>query len=380
MTTTRSSAIADDAAPALPFVPFTERRCTPPPSLPALPFLSVVVPFHAGLPYLARSLRALAFIPGAELIVVADGAVEDCRALAGECGAQVIGIDGPAGPAAARNRGAAAATGDVLVFVDADVVVWPDALRRIAELLAQRPAVDAVFGSYDDRPAASNFLSQYRNLLHCFTHQTSNHDAFTFWAGLGAVRADVFRAMGGFSEQFGRPSIEDIELGYRLRASGHQVALDRRLHGTHLKRWTLRSMLVTDLRDRGVPWMRLILRSAACPSDLNLSHAARVSIVLSYLLLLSLIAAITSVAWLAPALVIGVLFALANRRVLSFMIRKRGWRFGAGVGAVVLLFHLINGISVLAGTALHLAERWRGGSSRRGRRTKRSYWRRQKSR
>jgi hypothetical protein len=314
------------------------------------------VPFHKGLPLLAKSLRALSASADAELIVVADAAVEDCRELAASCGARLLELDGPVGPAAARNRGAAVATGDVLVFVDADVVVWPDALTRIATLLAARPDVDAVFGTYDDRPPAANFLSQYRNLLHCFTHQTSNHEAFTFWAGLGAMRAGAFRAIGGFSERFPRPSIEDIELGYRLRAAGRRIVLDRRLHGTHLKRWTLRSILVTDLRDRGVPWMRLILRSASCPSDLNLAYSARASVILAYLLVLALLAAAASPAWLGAAAVAAVLLAIANQRTLRFMIRKRGWTFGAGAAALILLFHLMNGISILAGAALHLAE------------------------
>jgi hypothetical protein len=336
--------------------PIAERRRAAAPVTAPLPRLSVVVPFHKGLPFLAKSLRALTASPGVELIVVADAASEDCSALAASCGARLLEIDGPAGPATARNRGAAIATGDVLVFVDADVVVWPDALTRIAALLAARPEVDAVFGTYDDRPAASNFLSQYRNLLHCFTHQTSNHEAFTFWAGLGAMRAGAFRAVGGFSQRFPRPSIEDIELGYRLRAAGCRIVLDRRLHGTHLKRWTLRSMLVTDLRDRGVPWMRLILQSASCPSDLNLAYSARASVVLAYVLVATLLAAAaSSPAWLAAAAAAAVLLGIANRRTLRFMIRKRGWTFGAGAAALILLYHLMNGASIVAGAALHLA-------------------------
>ena len=355
--TTIATPIADDApARRSPVAAAERRRPTPPPAGP-IPVLSVIVPFHAGLASLARCLHALAFTAGTELIVVADGAVQDCRPLAAECGARVVSVDGPLGPAAARNRGAAVATGDVLVFVDADVVVWDDALPRIAALLAKRPEVDAVFGTYDDAPAAPNFLSQYRNLLHCFTHQTSSHQAFTFWAGLGAVRASAFRAVGGFDERFVRPSIEDIELGYRLRGTGYRIALDRRLHGTHLKRWTFRSMLVTDVRDRGVPWMQLILRSASCPPDLNLSHGARVSIVLAYVVLASILAAAISPLWLLAAGAATVLLGVANRPMLRFMMRRRGRLFAAGAAAAIALFHLANGLSVLAGAALYLGRR-----------------------
>ena len=102
------------------------------------------------------------------------------------------------GPAAARNRGAEQVAGDVIVFVDADVTVHPDALERIREAFAADPELAAVFGSYDDAPAAPQLVSQFRNLLHHHVHSSSPGPAETFWAGLGAVRREPFLAAGGF--------------------------------------------------------------------------------------------------------------------------------------------------------------------------------------
>src|SRR5690606_27092762 len=88
--------------------------------------VNIDIPFHSDLAQLRQSLPAARLSrPDAEIIVAADGAREDCRSLAQEWGASVISIDGPAGPAVARNRAAAAATGTVLVFIDADVVAAP---------------------------------------------------------------------------------------------------------------------------------------------------------------------------------------------------------------------------------------------------------------
>ncbi|MDQ5820341.1 MAG: glycosyltransferase family 2 protein, partial [Actinomycetota bacterium] len=70
------------------------------------------------------------------------------------------------GPAAARNEGAARAAGDVLVFVDADVVVHPDAFSRIRAAFTGDQGLDGVFGSYDDAPVADGLVSRFRNLLH----------------------------------------------------------------------------------------------------------------------------------------------------------------------------------------------------------------------
>ncbi len=88
----------------------------------------------------------------------------------------------------------------------------------IRQVLDENQDVSAVFGSYDDEPAERNFLSQYKNLLHHFVHQEGATDAGTFWAGCGAIRKDMFASVNGFnSEKYPYPSIEDIELGIRLK-------------------------------------------------------------------------------------------------------------------------------------------------------------------
>src|SRR5205809_7691839 len=91
--------------------------------------VTVIIPFHRNLNHLRLSLTAVRqSMPDAEVLIAADGAADDCRALAAAAGAQVVVIPRTSGPAVARNRAAALATGDVLAFVDADVVVAPQAL------------------------------------------------------------------------------------------------------------------------------------------------------------------------------------------------------------------------------------------------------------
>jgi len=97
----------------------------------------------------------------------------------------------------------------------------------------------------------------------------------------------VFLKMGGFSAHYKRPSIEDIELGRRLHAAGHRIMLNKRMQVTHLKRWTLWSIIKTDVRDRGVPWTELMLREGSVTNDLNTKVSQRISVVLAYGLLLS---------------------------------------------------------------------------------------------
>jgi len=133
-------------------------------------------------------------------------------------------------------------------------------LERFADVVTGDSGLVGVFGSYDDAPEARGLLSEYRNLLHRYVHLRGAGEAETFWAGCGAIRRDAFEAVGGFdTARFPRPQIEDIELGYRLRERGGRIRLDPSIQGTHLKRWSLWPMFRTDFRDRGVPWMRLLM-------------------------------------------------------------------------------------------------------------------------
>lgn len=289
--------------------------------------LSIIVPAYNSPRELAECLAALRAdaAPGTELIVVDDASTDETPDVAKAAGATVIRLVRNGGPGAARNHGVAHADGDVILFVDADVVVAPGAVGRVARAFAEDPRLAALFGSYDDRPRAPGLVSRYRNLLHHFVHHTGRAEASTFWAGLGAVRREAFVAVGGFDAvRFPRPSIEDIELGARLRRAGRRIRLDPMVQGTHLKRWTLGSMVQVDITRRALPWARLIVETAHTPTDLNLRPSQRVTAILAGLAVLAL--ALTP---LRPAPALGVaLGALAGVAVLNRRFYALLWRRG----------------------------------------------------
>jgi GT2 family glycosyltransferase len=309
------------------------------------PILTVVVPVYNGGPQLERCLDALlaSDYPGYEIVVVDDGSTDDSASLARARGVPVLQSGSRFGPAAARNRGASHARGSIILFVDADVVVRRDTLTHlVAHFGAQHIA--AVFGSYDDAPAAAGFVSQYKNLLHHFVHQQSSREAATFWAGCGAVRRKAFEAVGGFDERrYNRPSIEDIELGYRLRRKDFMIILDRELQVTHLKRWTFRSLLRTDIFHRAFPWSRLILENEGMINDLNLRVRERICAALSGLAVVFLL-----LSYFSPALLTGMSAALVcvfllNHRLLSFLKARRGLWFAFGSCSLLALHYFYSG-------------------------------------
>jgi len=319
-------------------------------SLDSAPRISIVVPAHDNGRDLEECLAALrgASTPDCEIVVVDDASSDDTPARAARAGARVLCLGTNRGPAAARNEGVRQSRGDILFFVDADVVVANDAIRRVLATLQGEASPDAMFGSYDARPRATGRVSQYRNLLHHHVHQTARSEASTFWAGCGAIQRRAFDTAGGFDERrYPKPSIEDIELGARLCAAGYRIHLDKDLQGTHLKRWTLRSMVHTDLARRAIPWTRLLLERGAGPADLNLKPGQRSSVALTALALLCVALTplrieLAGIAFLAVASIL-----LINRELFLFFARARGWRFAAACVPLHLLHYVCSGVGYL---------------------------------
>jgi cellulose synthase/poly-beta-1,6-N-acetylglucosamine synthase-like glycosyltransferase len=251
--------------------------------------IAVVIPYYNAAATLDKCLQSVfaSRFQQFECIVVDDGSTDASAEIAARYPVRQLRTPGRSGPGVARNLGATEATTPLILFIDADVCLHADALTRVIDLFRDEPELTAVIGSYDNSPGDPGFLSQYRNLLHAFYHSTGKREASTFWGGCGAIRRDAFLAAGGFSDYYGRPSIEDIELGYRLKRDGHKLMLDPSIRVKHLKRWTLWGMIRTDVFDRGIPWTELILRHKRMPDDLNIQKTQRLSVTLVCLVALA---------------------------------------------------------------------------------------------
>lgn len=289
--------------------------------------ISVIVPAFRAELLLPRVLTPLLTMRDRgevlEVIVVDDCSSDRTAAVAGGMGATVITTPRNGGPGVARNLAAQSARGAVLWFVDSDVIADPRGALRVQAAFAD-PAVAAVFGSYDETPPGGWF-SRYKNLMHRYYHQTARRTAKTFWAGCGAIRADMFARVGGFDVATYRvPSIEDIELGYRIHAAGGVICVDPELLGKHLKIWTIRNAIFTDIFRRALPWSRLMISREGLDDDLNTSRAERLRAVLAGLLILSLAAVVlVPCLWVLPIALFGVA-VLTNLRLYRFFLANLG--------------------------------------------------------
>ena len=294
------------------------------------PLLSVIVPVYNGGAAFADCLAALgrSEFQQYELIVIDDGSTDGSADLAAQAGALVGRTGGRCGPAAARNLGAAMAQGRHLCFIDADCAVHPTALGAFVAGFQAEPELVAIFGSYDTTPAAAGFVAQYKNLAHHYVHQQANREAATFWAGCGAVRRQSFLAVGGFDAQrYPRATIEDIELGHRLRQAGGRIRLAPQIQVSHHKAWTLTSMIRSDIFDRALPWTALMVSESGMQADLNVRLHHRLSALAVYGLLTSLLLRLRIPGLPRLDALCAAFLLIANQDLYRFFWRVRGPAF-----------------------------------------------------
>lgn len=301
--------------------------------------ISVVMPAYNAAHHMPVVLAPLIDMLNAgevcEVIVVDDQSTDDTAQVAARLGARVLSNPVRGGPGAARNFAIRSALGDIIWLIDSDVIAHAGGPAKIQQAF-QDNSVHAVFGSYDDAPAGQSWISRYKNLVHRYYHQRAQRETDTFWAGCGALRKSAFQDIGGFDiETYKRPSIEDIELGYRLRDAGGRILLLPGLLGKHLKIWTLRNVIYTDIFCRALPWSRLMISRGILPDDLNTSRSERGRAILAGLLFLSMAALVLNPGlwWIALALLATVF--VANASLFRFLAAAGGAR----LAVCGVLFH-----------------------------------------
>jgi hypothetical protein len=195
----------------------------------------------------------------------------------------------------------------------------------------------------------------FRNLLHAYTHAAANGTVQTFWGACGVVRRDLFCAAGGFSSIFRHPSIEDVELGWRMSRAGALLRVVSDLRVKHQKVWTLGSMMYTDAFRRARPWARLAAEGSVPSSCLARRPSQQLCSVIVCLCV------VLACFFSASGHIVYVPIVLAATLVLPFAINYRFFRFYskhpqshmlAGI-CLLAIFYLSCGVGTLIGLGEH---------------------------
>ncbi len=187
------------------------------------------------------------------MVVVDDGSADATAELARAHGSRVVTLPG-LGPAAARNAGAQAASGNILVFIDADCVPEPGCLRALLAPFAD-PGVAGVRGGYASRQRALPARFTQLEMEEKQARLAASWQIAVMDTACAAYRRDRFLAYGGFDESLPATSVEDVELSFRMAAGGERMvyakgALVRHQHPERLVTYLWRKLRFGYFRAR----------------------------------------------------------------------------------------------------------------------------------
>jgi len=169
-----------------------------------------------------------------EIILVDDYSQDEyCKDFANVC--KIIKLDRHSGPARARNVGAKAAKGDILCFIDSDVMVFKDTLKLIDDSFRKLPHISAVQTINSAYCRFTNFASQYQNLYQHFNMHSLRYEYIAAFSGhCFAVKKDVFELAGGFDENIRRASVEDGNFGMSIYLKRKKIYLNKNIKIEHV--------------------------------------------------------------------------------------------------------------------------------------------------
>jgi glycosyltransferase involved in cell wall biosynthesis len=320
------------------------------------PRISVVLPVHDGARTLERALSALfaSSFQDFELIVIDDASTDGSAAIAERFPARVLRSPARAGAFACRNRGGDGARGDILLFLDADVVVQADTLAQV-ERRFRDPGMACLIGLYALEHPNDDLASVYKNTWIRFSYLSAADRVDWFFTAIGALRRDVWMRSKRFGEAFNtRYGGGDIDFGRSLAGDGVSIVLDKDLAVVHQKRFGLAGLLANDFR-RAFGWSRLSLRSgrglSAARGVANVDASFVLGTALSWLLFAS---ALGALAGLVPGIACGALAGLylaLNARFYVYV--GRHVTAGRALGSVGIMFldHMACGAAVVLSVA-----------------------------
>jgi len=301
------------------------------PCAPQIASLSVIIPAKDRAHELEATLLALARSGQAdELIVVDDGSADETSAVAARHGARVARHETNRGAAAARNTGAREAKGDVLLFIDSDVIVPEGLLDEVRRAFADATA-EALSGLLAKDSAHPNFASQYDALYMHYQYWTHPEEMDIFYTSCAAIRRPIFLAEGGFDEHYKGAGIEDMELGQRLTRNGVRLVINKRLQVAHAHPFTARELVLKNSRT-AAGTLKILLRNLGSGQSSRRMVAPQWSFLMGIPMTLLAAAALHLAPLVHPAFaaiavaLLGFVLHL-NRRFLGFLLRERGHGF-----------------------------------------------------
>ncbi|MEV2217453.1 glycosyltransferase family A protein [Streptomyces sp. NPDC050997] len=312
------------------------------------PLVSVIVPnynYAKSLPLCLKAIQDQDY-PSIEIVLIDDCSTDDSVVVAAALGVEAVSTGTNGGVSVARNLGAARARGEILLFVDSDVALAPDAVTQAVRLLLATPDLGAVCGIYDPDPLIRDSrMEEYRCLQQYYALVSSEGRISTVHTNTFAIRADVFAELDGFNPQLRHT--EDQDFGLRL-AMRYGALSTSAVVGRHDNDDTLR-LVLRKVYQRIYLAMPLYLRRRGLPGGYASGPRAWASAVCLLSVATLLLPLLLGAAWaVVPVLVLGTGLA-CDTGLYRCVVRHKGWGFLGYFMAVNFVVNLTVAVGVIAG-------------------------------
>ncbi len=317
--------------------------------------ISIIIPVYNSSLTLKECLGAVldSSFKNFEVIIVSDNSPDNSVVIARQHQCKIIELPKNKGPAFARNRGAQVSAGDILLFIDSDVIIKNDALNYLNDMFFQNE-IDAIQGIYSHKPTYESIATQYQMSYNCYYIWPKNKKyASTLSTCCLAIRKKIFLNLKGFNTNIKRASAEDEEFGYLLIDKGYKILISRELNVEHRVNYNIRHFIKKKFYTY-IDVMKEYLRNKTYVKKIKQTNYAKVlaGIVILGLILLPAIGTIIFLnkTILFIFLILNITFLLLHTGFMRFVGRTKGLTKAFGVVAVCYIDTFLMLVGLLYGS------------------------------
>lgn len=314
------------------------------------PDVSVLIPCYNAAGTIRECLNAVfrSKFRQFEVIVCDDASTDDTVLICHEYGCRVLQNATNLGPSSCRNRAAAEALAEIILYIDSDILIDPGTLQRVVDFFREHPDVHVFQGRYSDTSFYNNAFSRYKNAKLAFRELSRRDPDVAFVnTSLVAMKKSILSRYR-FDESVRRA--EDSLFGWRYQQDGNRIVLDHGFQAVHMKRYTLASFLRYQFRsgqDLVMNWIYKGMGKAVLSESNSLSNRLQLLRAPLGVLFAAALPAVLVLPWPLWLSILGLLLVAAAALQIDFLNYVRRTDGYAAAAAFVLIYLLDGFVSAL---------------------------------
>jgi len=312
--------------------------------------ISIIIPVYNSSFTLKECLNSIfsSTFKDYEVIVVSGNSTDDSIKIAKQFQIKIIELPENKGPALARNKGFQVAQGDIILFLDSDVILNKNSLSLIIDKFSLTE-VNAIQGIYSHEPNYKYLATQFYQSYLCYYVWPENKKyATTLVTGCFAIRKEIFNKFGGFDVNIENASCEDEKFGYSLIEKGYKILILRDLQVVHRVNYNVINFIkkrLTQEFDR----IKFYLREKTYTNKIKQTNYSRVIIGIPVLglILLTVLSAFfysNSIIWYS-FVILNLIYVSLHLGFLKFVTSNKGFKKAFGL---LFMFYLDTFLMIIA--------------------------------